>query len=80
MTDLIHKSNVCAIRDRSRGEWCWWECSAEHGAGWSKRIRQSWTLREARIEARLLFERGWCRAEDVEIVELAPKDASDAGV
>lgn len=63
--------NVCAIRRKSDGYW--WECSSEHGAGWNdKRIRQAWTLRQARHEVLVLFERGWVNPSDVEIVELGP--------
>ena len=58
--------NVCAIRRKSDGYW--WECSAEHGAGWNdKRIRQAWTMREA------FNELHWRKLVDVaEVVELGP--------
>jgi len=75
-----HAMNICGIRRRSDG--AWWECNAEHGAGWSKRIRQAWTLRLAREQMTLLFERGWATLEDIDIVELAPrseqKESTDA--
>jgi len=67
----VHDGNVCAIRDKRSGYW--WECSTKHGAGWTDRIRQTWTRREARIEARLLFERGHADATDIEIVEVVPR-------
>ena len=65
------KMNVCAIRRKSDGYY--WQSNLEHGSGWTKRIRQSWTKREAEIEVRVLFERGHAPAGDVEVVELAEK-------
>lgn len=62
--------NVCAIRRKSDGYW--WECNAEHGAGWNdNRIRQAWTLREAREQVLAMFSRG-VDVADIEIVELVP--------
>jgi hypothetical protein len=72
-----HTMNVCAVRRVSDG--CWWECSAEHGAGWSKRIRQAWTLRLANKEVLRLIEHGWAKAEDLEVVELGPRSEREAG-
>jgi len=64
------RGNVCAIRRKSDGYW--WECNSEHGAGWSdKRIRQAWTLREARNEVIAMYQRG-VDVADVEVVELVP--------
>ena len=65
-----HTMNVCAVRRASDGYW--WECSAEHGAGWHKRIRQALTLREADQEVLRLIEHGWAKTEDLEVVELGP--------
>lgn len=64
--------NVCAIRRKSDGRF--YQENNEHGAGWTDRIRQSWTKREADIVARTLFERGWTNAGDVEVVELEPSN------
>jgi hypothetical protein len=64
--------NVCAIRRVYDG--AFYEQSAEHGTGWTKRIRQAWTYREAGVIVRELFERGWQPLGSVEIVELIPKD------
>lgn len=69
--------NVCAIRRISDGYW--WECSTEHGAGWTTRIRQAWTLREANLEFLRLIERGQDRAEDLEVVELGPRGRCEEG-
>ena len=71
MSNDPHKMNVVAIRQRSTGYF--WLCSNEHGAGWSERIRQSWTLRESTSEVCRIIENGWCDATDVEVVELAPR-------
>ena len=40
--------NVCGIRNPDDGSW--WQCNTEHGTGWTDRIRQSWTYREAQQE------------------------------
>lgn len=61
--------NICGIRQKSSGYW--WECSTEHGAGWTTRIRQAWTYREATNELLAWLERGWS-VDNVEIVELGP--------
>lgn len=61
--------NVCAIRRISDNYW--WERSAEHGAGWCRRIRQAWTLRLANEEVLRLIGSGE-RAEDLQVVELGP--------
>jgi len=63
--------NVCAIRRKSDGYF--YEESMEHGAGWSERIRQAWTYREANIVIRKLFERGWEPLGSCETVELVPR-------
>lgn len=70
--NIATKKNVCAIRRPSDGYY--WQSNLEHGSGWTDRIRQAWTHREATIEVRSLFERGWVRADDVVIVELTRKE------
>lgn len=64
-------ANVCAIRRPSDGYY--WERNIEHGSGWTWRIRQTWTPREADLEVEHLFARGECEATDVQVVEVVAR-------
>jgi len=65
-----HTANVCAIRRPSDGYY--WQSNMEHGSGWTTRIRQTWTVREARLVVQKLFEQGWVQPTDIEILEVEP--------
>lgn len=67
------KMNVCAIRRKS--DCRYWQSNMEHGSGWTDRIRQAWTYRDASLEVRALFERGWIESDSVEIVELQQNES-----
>jgi len=64
----LPERNVCAIRVNNQ----WWQNNTEHGAGWTDRIRQTWTAREAMIEFMTLETEFNIDGRRIEVIEMIP--------
>lgn len=65
---VMSTRNVCAIRCNG----LWWQRNNEHGCGWTDRIRQTWTAREAMLEFDLIAEEFKIDPRQLEIIEMIP--------
>lgn len=60
---------VLRKRNGGKGDYDYWTCSSEHGTGWCRNPKQSFSPSELTREIWRLIDNGWF--VDCEIVELA---------